>query len=49
MEIKGLRTTIYKVGDMAAAKAWYTGAFQVTPYFDEAAYIGFDVAGYELG
>lgn len=45
----GLRTTIYKVADMDAAKKWYTSAFQTEPYFDEPFYIGFNIAGYELG
>ena len=47
--ILGLRTTIYKVGDIDAAKRWYAEAFQVDPYFDEPFYVGFNVAGYELG
>lgn len=45
----GLRTTIYKVPDMEAAKAWYTQAFDKAPYFDEPFYIGFNIRGYELG
>ncbi len=45
----GLRTAIYPVGDLAAAKAWYEKATGVKPYFDEAFYVGFSVAGYELG
>ena len=45
----GLRTTIYKVPDLAAAKDWYAEAFGVAPYFDEAFYVGFNIAGYELG
>ena len=45
----GLRTTIYKVGDLAAAKSWYSDAFGEPPYFDEPFYVGFNVAGYELG
>ena len=45
----GLRTTIYKVADINAAKKWYTEAFQTKPYFDEPFYIGFNIAGYELG
>ena len=45
----GLRTTIYKVNDLASAKVWYSKAFQTTPYFDEPFYVGFNVAGYELG
>ena len=46
---QGLRTAIYKVDDLAAAKAWYAEAFGVDPYFDQPTYVGFDVAGYELG
>ena len=45
----GLRTTIYKVTDIANAKAWYAKAFGVEPYFDEPFYVGFNVGGYELG
>ncbi|MEO9803224.1 MAG: VOC family protein [Reichenbachiella sp.] len=45
----GLRTTIYKVGDINTAKKWYSDAFQSKPYFDEAFYVGFNIAGYELG
>ena len=45
----GLRTTIYKVSDMDAAKKWYTEAFGTEPYFDEPFYIGYNIAGYELG
>ncbi len=45
----GLRTTIYKVTDIAKAKAWYSNAFGVDPYFDEPFYVGFNVGGYELG
>lgn len=47
--ILGLRTTIYKVGDLAEAKGWYARAFQAAPYFDEPFYVGFSVGGYELG
>ncbi|MFT6334000.1 MAG: lactoylglutathione lyase [Halioglobus sp.] len=47
--MKGLRTTIYRVSDMKAAKDWYSKAFNTEPYFDEAFYIGFNIDGYELG
>jgi lactoylglutathione lyase len=47
--ILGLRTTIYKVDNLDKAKEWYATAFQVKPYFDEPFYVGFNVAGYELG
>lgn len=45
----GLRTLIYKVEDINQAKNWYTLAFGVLPYFDEPFYVGFNIAGYELG
>jgi predicted enzyme related to lactoylglutathione lyase len=47
--ILGLRTAIYKVSDIAVAKAWYSSVFQTEPYFDEPFYVGFNIAGYELG
>ena len=47
--VKGLGTVIYSVPDLNRAKAWYSTAFQQKPYFDEAFYVGFNVAGYELG
>ena len=45
----GLRTTAYKVPDLTKAKEWYAAAFQTEPYFDEPFYVGFNIAGYELG
>jgi len=47
--ILGLRTCIYKVADIAKAKAWYNNVFQSIPYFDEPFYVGYNIAGYELG
>jgi len=47
--ILGLRTVCYKVGDMSKAREWYSRVFQTEPYFDEPFYIGFNIAGYELG
>tara|TARA_Y100000588_G_scaffold366273_1_gene431815 strand:+ start:359 stop:733 length:375 start_codon:yes stop_codon:yes gene_type:complete len=47
--ILGLCTTIYKTADLEAAKAWYAKAFQTEPYYDQAPYVGFNVAGYDLG
>lgn len=35
--------------NLSEAKAWYTKAFSTQPYFDEPFYVGFNVAGYELG
>lgn len=47
--VKGLGTVIYHVTDLNRAKAWYATAFQQEPYFDEPFYVGFNIAGYELG
>lgn len=46
---RGLRTAIYAVADLPAAKAWYTQALERAPYFDEEFYVGFNVGGFELG
>lgn len=48
-KILGLRTCIYKVENLQEAKAWYTKAFDTSPYFDEPYYIGFNIGGFELG
>ena len=45
----GLRTVIYHVNDIGAAKRWYERVFGVGPYFDEPFYVGFNISGYELG
>jgi predicted enzyme related to lactoylglutathione lyase len=47
--IRGLRTVVYKVPDLARAKAWYSEVFGIAPYFDQPFYVGFEVGGYELG
>ena len=47
--VKGLGTAIYHVTDLDRAKAWYTTAFQQQPYLDQPFYVGFNIAGYELG
>lgn len=49
MNLLGLATVIYPVPDLARAKAWYSTAFETKPYFDEPFYVGFEIAGYELG
>ncbi|HXO18450.1 MAG TPA: VOC family protein [Thermoanaerobaculia bacterium] len=45
----GLRTAIYHVSDLERAKAWYSSVLGVEPYFDQPFYVGYNVAGYELG
>lgn len=47
--IQGLATVIYHVPDLDRAKAWYAAVFQQQPYFDQPFYVGFNIAGYELG
>ena len=47
--ILGLRTAIYPAPDLAAARNWYASLLDVTPYFDEPFYVGFNVGGFELG
>ena len=49
LNLHGLRTVGYKVNDIAKAKAWYSKVLGIEPYFDEPFYVGFNVAGYELG
>jgi len=47
--ILGLRTVIYMVSDVNAAKLWYSKIFEATPYYDTPYYVGFNIGGYELG
>ena len=48
-EFLGWRTVVFSVSDLTAAKQWYTEALGLAPYFDQPFYVGFSVAGYELG
>lgn len=45
----GLRTAVYYVNDIEQGKQWYASILGFAPYFDEPFYVGFNVAGYELG
>src|SRR5690606_17269993 len=47
--LRGLRTCIYQVYDLALAKEFYSQALGKDPYFDEPYYVGFEVEGHELG
>lgn len=47
--ILGLRTAIYPVADLAAARRWYAQLLGQAPYFDQPFYVGFSVGGFELG
>lgn len=45
----GPQSVIYPTNDLDAAKAWWTRALGVAPYFVAKAYVGFNVNGDELG
>ena len=51
--LQGLRSQIYQVADLEAAKAWYTSLLGTPSYFGEPFHVGFNVGfnvgGYELG
>ena len=47
--LEGLRTVIYPTEDLDASKLWWSAFLGYAPYFDEPFYVGFSVAGYELG
>jgi predicted enzyme related to lactoylglutathione lyase len=49
MQLLGLRTAIYRVTNLEAAKSWYNQVLGKPPYFDQPFYVGFEVGGYELG
>ena len=44
-----LRSAIYPVADLAAARQWYADWLGIQPYYDTPYYVGFDVGGFELG
>jgi predicted enzyme related to lactoylglutathione lyase len=48
-QFEGLRTVIYHAPDLEKTKAWYSKVLGIEPYFDQPFYVGFNVAGYELG
>ena len=47
----GLRTCQYhvKTSQLKTARNWYARILGIEPYFDEPFYVGFNVAGFELG
>jgi catechol 2,3-dioxygenase-like lactoylglutathione lyase family enzyme len=49
IQLLGLRTVIYPVVDLVAATAWWSQLLGSRPYFEQPFYVGFSVAGYELG
>ena len=49
IELLGLRTVIYQVTNLDMAARWWSEFLGYQPYFREPFYVGFEVAGYELG
>lgn len=49
MHLRGLRTHALATDDVTATRDWYAKLLGFAPYFDQRFYVGFDVAGYELG
>ena len=45
----GMQTVIYPVRDLDSARGVYTALLGVEPYIDQPYYVGFRVAGQELG
>jgi len=45
----GLKTMIYPVKDLAQAKTLFSNLLGVAPSMDEAYYVGFSVAGQDIG
>jgi predicted enzyme related to lactoylglutathione lyase len=46
---EGVKTIIYPVEDLARAKALFRELLGVEPYMDETYYVGFNVAGQDIG
>ncbi len=47
--ILGIYTAIYHVEDLGRAKEFYSALLGLPPYFDEPFYVGYEIAGHELG
>lgn len=47
--LRGLRTAVAYVPDLAAARDWHADTFALAPYFDEPYYVSFAIGGFELG
>ena len=47
--ILGLRTVIYPVSDLAAARCWYGTVLEQAPYSDGPSYVGFSIGSFETG
>ena len=46
---KGIQTVLHPVSDLAAAKAVYTALLGISPQSDEPYYVGYEIAGQQIG
>ena len=46
---EGVKTILHPVSDLAAAKAVYTALLGIEPQADSPYYVGYDVAGQQIG
>ncbi len=47
--IQGVKTLLHPVSDLERSKAMYTALLGVAPQTDSSFYVGFDVAGQQIG
>jgi predicted enzyme related to lactoylglutathione lyase len=47
--VQGIKTVLHPVTDLTAAKEVYTALLGVAPQTDESYYVGFEVAGQQIG
>jgi predicted enzyme related to lactoylglutathione lyase len=47
--VQGIKTVLHPVSDLTAAKEVYTALLGVAPQTDESYYVGFEVAGQQIG
>jgi predicted enzyme related to lactoylglutathione lyase len=48
-DTEGIKTVLHPVSDLAAAKSMYTALLGVPPQSDGPYYVGFEVAGQQIG
>jgi len=46
---QGIKTVVYPIKDLAKAKALFTALLGVEPYVDAPYYVGYKVAGQDIG
>jgi len=48
-DISGIKTVLHPVSDLTAAKSVYTALLGMPPQHDESYYVGYEVAGQQIG